>query len=498
MHDSMDAADELQALLSEAARVFGDYARQSQQGSRPIAGQSDAAQLRARLNLDEFPESGIGTRIWDDVQAVCQTAATTWSERFLYKLYAAPAPAGVLGELLVAVLNNNAHVFRAAPGGTLIEQAVARELARRAGCFDGRAAGLTFPGGSYANMHAMVVARNHVCPETRRAGSQGGRLAVFTSAHAHYSIDKAAMAMGVGLDNVVHVPVDAHGRMDAAQLRRLMQGAVARGSTPFFVNATVGTTVLGACDPVAELARVSAEFGAWLHVDASWGGPLALFADVFALPARGVDSLTVNPHKLLGVPLQCSFLLVREGLGAMRRALGLGAQYLFHGDVDECGGTESLIGEDAGDATLGCGRRPDAIKFWLMWRYYGTRYFEARVAHARRMALALAARVRERQQQTRRAGRWRLVAEPAGTCVCFWFAPRAVAGPEPDAQWGAATRRVCARINASGAMLLDYAAADARPDFFRIPLNSPAVSEQTLDQMLDLIERTGAELYELE
>ncbi|KAJ1837022.1 Glutamate decarboxylase 2, partial [Coemansia sp. RSA 2708] len=413
-------------------------------------------QLRARLNLDEFPESGIGTRIWDDVQAVCQTAATTWSERFLYKLYAAPAPAGVLGELLVAVLNNNAHVFRAAPGGTLIEQAVARELARRAGCFDGRAAGLTFPGGSYANMHAMVVARNHVCPETRRAGSQGGRLAVFTSAHAHYSIDKAAMAMGVGLDNVVHVPVDAHGRMDAAQLRRLMQGAVARGSTPFFVNATLGTTVLGACDPVAELAR------------------------------------------LLGVPLQCSFLLVREGLGAMRRALGLGAQYLFHGDVDECGGAESLVGEDAGDATLGCGRRPDAIKFWLMWRYYGTRYFEARVAHARRMALALAARVRERQQQTRRAGRWRLVAEPAGTCVCFWFAPRAVAGPEPDAQWGAATRRVCARINASGAMLLDYAAADARPDFFRIPLNSPAVSEQTLDQMLDLIERTGAELYELE
>ncbi|KAJ2474136.1 Glutamate decarboxylase 2, partial [Coemansia sp. RSA 2320] len=367
--------------------------------------------------------------------------------------------------------------------------AVARRLAELAGLPAATAGGLTFPGGAYANIHALMVARNRRFPELVRGGMGGlrGAPVVFTSTHAHFSIEKAAVAAGIGLDHVERVPTDSNGRMDGVALRRQVERAVARGDLPFFVNATAGTTVLGAFDPVDAIADVCADHGLWLHVDGAWGGPLALFCkDVCNVSGlHRADSLSVSAHKLLGVPLQCSFLLVRAGLGVMRDALGLGAQYLFHGDED-----------DVGDATLGCGRRPDAIKLWLAWRYYGTRHFRARLMAARARARALAAAVAARPACA--TGVWRLVAAPQSTCVCFWFVPGARAGGPPQPWWGRATALLCRHVNAAGHVLIDYAAVDlpggALPAFFRVPLNSPHVSSRTLEAVLDAIEAAAEAL----
>ncbi|KAJ2834617.1 Glutamate decarboxylase 2 [Coemansia erecta] len=497
--DSDDAAVELRKLLTEAAHVFSEYVRESQQPGAQVSGRiqgviADAAHSESDARM--FPDAGVGSRVWDDVRDVCAGAANTWSSAFLYKLYAAPAPMGIVGETLLAVLNNNAHVTRAAPSGAAIERAVARKLAQLLG-FPSSADGLTFPGGSYANLHALMTARNTRFPDVRTRGMSNVRGAVFTSAHAHYSIDKAAVAAGFGLDSVVYVPTDSVGCMDVHKLRELMLESQARGVEPFFVNATMGTTVLGACDPIASISRVCREFGAWLHVDGSWGGPHALFGDdpAFSVHNIHIDSFVVNPHKLLGVPLQCSFLIMRQGLNVMRRALGLGATYLFH-DEQVCG--EFDVPCDVGDATLGCGRRPDAIKFWLMWRYYGTQYFTNRVALARNTSLRLAELVRTR---TSLLGRWVLVTEPASTCVCFWFVPCAL--NDKRSEWGGATRRMCTHINDGGSMLLDYATVDAfdgtntctLPEFFRIPINNPSVSSATLNDVLNAIESAAAELY---
>ncbi|KAJ2764440.1 Glutamate decarboxylase 2, partial [Coemansia nantahalensis] len=276
------AADELQALLDEASRVFAAYVRRNQEPQAAVVSGKRAGELQHDLELDLFPEQGLGQRgIWGDVRAVCDAATNTWSGRFLYKLYAAPTPIGVVGEALTALLNNNSHVFCASPAGILIEARVAAKLAALAG-FPEQAGGLTFPGGSYSNIHALMTARNQRFPAVKRQGLcalAGVRPVVFASQHAHYSIDKAAMAAGIGLDGVIHVPADEGGRMDAAELRRMVQAAIAEGQTPFFVCATMGTTVLGACDPLADIAAVCEEFGVWLHVDGSWGGPLGLFAE---------------------------------------------------------------------------------------------------------------------------------------------------------------------------------------------------------------------------
>ncbi|KAJ2527297.1 Glutamate decarboxylase 2, partial [Coemansia sp. RSA 1937] len=209
--DSDAAAVELRKLLTEAAHVFSEYVRESQQPGAQVSGRiqgviANAAQSESDARM--FPDAGVGSRVWDDVRDVCAGAANTWSSAFLYKLYAAPAPMGIVGETLLAVLNNNAHVTRAAPSGAAIEQAVARKLAQLLG-FPSSADGLTFPGGSYANLHALMTARNTRFPDVRTRGMSNVRGAVFTSAHAHYSIDKAAVAAGFGLDSVVYVPTDS-------------------------------------------------------------------------------------------------------------------------------------------------------------------------------------------------------------------------------------------------------------------------------------------------
>ncbi|KAI9503850.1 pyridoxal phosphate-dependent transferase [Coemansia spiralis] len=479
---SEPASEELRTLLKTATNVFADYVARCQSAQAPILTQASGDELSER-----FSQLGPKTaNIWHDISEITATATNTWSDRFLFKLYAAPTPIGVVAETLLAVLNNNAHVFQASPVGAVLEAAVVRELARLAG-FPETTGGLTFPGGSYSNIHALMIARNTKFPEIKTKGISAP-LVVFTSAHAHYSIEKAAVAAGIGLDNVVKVPVDAGGRMDARALEQLVQSAA---GVPFFVNATMGTTVLGAFDQLEEIARVCQRHQLWLHLDGSWGGPLGLFADpaVFSYSMAPVDSLTINPHKLLGIPLQCSILLVRHGLHTMKSALGLSADYLFHSDSDKW---------DVGDATLGCGRRPDAIKLWVAWRYHGSAYFTGRVNHARRMALQMAEMVKVRS-----SGLWRLVCEPASTCVCFWFVPRGAARGV-DERWGRVTRAICERVNREGRVLIDYAAVDLPygqpaaqplPAFFRIPLNSPHTTRETLAAVLDAIEQAGHAIF---
>ncbi|KAJ2456868.1 Glutamate decarboxylase 2 [Coemansia sp. RSA 2424] len=502
-------ADELEELLREATQVFSDYVRTSRSAQAPVI----IAKTSGELDLTIPEEDGVGPAgIWNDVRTICGAATNTWSERFLYKLYASPTPIGVIGEALMGLLNNNAHVFQASPIGALLECQVGRRLAELAQFPADTAAGLTFPGGSYSNLHALMVARNRRFPELKRGGFAGAKLTrrpmVFTSAHAHYSIEKAAVAAGIGLDNVVSVPTDAAGRMDPHQLRVLVEQAVADGGAPFFVNATAGTTVLGAFDPIDAIADVCADHGLWLHVDGSWGGPLALFCaedDSEAFGGGGccvgrADSLTVNPHKLMGVPLQCSFLLLRDGLAPMREALGLGASYLFHNSqASQQQQQPTAAVDDVGDATLGCGRRPDAIKLWLAWRYHGSQHFRRRLRAARRLALAFAALVEARPPTA--LGSWRLAAQPQSTCVCFWFVPRHAESSElPQPAWGHATRQLCARLNAVGHVLVDYATADlpagALPAFFRLPINSPHVALETLAGVLAAIEQAAQALLD--
>ena len=120
---------------------------------------------------------------------------------------------------------------------------------------------------------------------------------------------------GFGSNNVRSVPIDKDGRMDAKALRKMVVQSKADGEVPFYVNSTAGTTVLGSFDPFDEIAEVCQEHNLWMHVDGSWGGSVVFNEEVARTRLKGAekaDSIVMSPHKMLGVPTTCSFLLGKD------------------------------------------------------------------------------------------------------------------------------------------------------------------------------------------
>jgi aromatic-L-amino-acid decarboxylase len=203
-----------------------------------------------------------------------------------------------------------------------------------------------------------------VCPEAGREGSAGGRLVVYTSEHAHSSVEKSAIAIGLGQDNVRKIPVDAAFCMRVDALEEAVVSDLHRGKQPCCIVPTVGTTSTTSVDPVAAVAAVAERAGAWLHVDASYSGSGAIVPEYRWL-LDGCDrahSLVVNPHKWLFTPVDLSaFYTSRPDI--LKRALSVVPEYL-------------KTGEDASalnlmDYGVPLGRRFRALKLWFVLRWFG-------------------------------------------------------------------------------------------------------------------------------
>lgn len=390
------------------------------------------------------------------------------------------------------------HVYQVSPALTVIEKHTARRLASLFGFTGPRAGGVTCQGGSSSNLTSLVTARNTLYPATKTAGHAAtpptGPFAVFTSVHGHYSVEKAAVTCGLGSAAVWTVPVDPKtGQMDPAQLQARIREARDKGHTPLYVNATAGTTVLGSYDPLGAIADVLAAEGPsagnakiWLHVDGSWGGP-AIFSPTQRYKLVGVeraDSVTVNPHKMLNVPVTCSFLLVPD-TAVLHRANTLPAGYLFHSvDPDS---EEIPEPWDLADLTLQCGRRADSLKLALAWVHTGTDGFAAAVDGAFARAAQLAGLLAEHEDFV-------LVSSNPPPClqVCFYYAPGAAGGVSEDKKVNTVrTKTIVERLVARGYMI-DYAPGE-KGSFFRVVVNALTLPG-TVEGLVKALEAVGREV----
>ncbi|KAI9643724.1 Glutamate decarboxylase 2 [Ciborinia camelliae] len=367
-------------------------------------------------------------------------------------------------------------VCAVSPALSVIEKTTARAFANLFGFNGPHAGGISTQGGSASNTTSIIIARNNLFPETKQTGNASHQFVLFTSAHGHYSLEKAAQMCGLGTNNVISVPVDPQGRMIPSELDRLIQKAKSENQTPFYVNATAGTTVHGSYDPFTEISRVCKSHNLWLHIDASWGGP-AIFSPTHQGKLSGshlADSLAVNPHKMMNVPLTCSFLLGPD-LSQFHQANTLPADYLFH-SIEE--GAEVW---DLADLTLQCGRRGDSLKLALAWIYYGTSGFASQIDHAFSLASALAHRVSAHPHL-------RLVSETPPPClqVCFYYAKGKQLG---DVNRNThITKEVAGKLLHRGFMI-DYASGE-RGKFFRVVVN-PQTKWETLVGLLKAIGEIG-------
>ncbi|KAF9364628.1 hypothetical protein BGX34_000932 [Mortierella sp. NVP85] len=454
MSDYCDDAKELDLLITRMKDLLVDFMHQSRQPDTPIVDYKEPHELERIMDFS-LPDIGVGPEgIFPTITQTLQYNVNTFSPRFMDKLYAGSSPIGVMAELLLAGLNGNSHVYHVAPVFTLMEIHVTRALARLFGFKGEHAGGLSSPGGSASNQLAMVTARNALFPEIKRHGyfprpsakemedlelqgyrvylgpaasSTYGKLIAFTSSAGHYSLQKAGAVMGLGTENIVGVPCDSYGAIMPSELERLLQEHIALGHTPFFINVTAGTTVLGAFDPIRPCAEIAKKYNCWLHVDGSWGGSTVFVPELAKTLLDGselADSITVNPHKMLQTSLQCSLLLVQD-TSVFPQANALKANYLFHGQT-----------HDLGDGTLGCGRRSDAVKLFLGWRYYGKLGYQARIEKSMSNVKRFVELLAQDDFRGQRIQMLRLGSDdddkdggvdkamPSLLQVCFWYRPR--------------------------------------------------------------------------
>lgn len=433
-------------------------------------------------------------------------SVNTWHQGFMDKLYASTNPPGVAAELVLSALNANVHVYHVSPALTVVEKHTAQRLANLFGLDGPRAGGISVQGGSASNTTSIVIARNNLYPETKHDGNAGHRFVVFTSSHGHYSIEKAAQMLGLGSKAAWGVPVDKAGRMIPSELERLVEKAKAEGRTPFYVNATAGTTVMGSFDPFPEIAAVCRKHGLWMHVDGSWGGSFAFSPRQRAKLAGAhlADSIAINPHKMLGAPVTCSFLLAAD-LRKFHRANTLPAGYLFHNDDTAprgCGGDADLSDDapevwDLADLTLQCGRRADSLKLFLGWTYYGTDGYAEQIDSACDVAAHLATIVSDNPN-------FILVSSNPPPClqVCFYYAPgKQMIYPrgcvDDEAQRGTLNSKVtqdAVHAIVDRGFMVDFAppadGEEGSGKFFRVVVNVNTQKE-TMDALLRAIEEVG-------
>lgn len=173
------------------------------------------------------------------------------------------------GEWLTATANTNMFTYEIAPVFILMENVVLSKMRQIIGWEGGDS--ILAPGGSISNLYAFLAARHKMFPNYKEHGAAGlpGQLVMFTSDQCHYSVKSCAAVCGLGTDHCVMVPSDEHGKMIISELERLILERKAKGHIPFFVNATAGTTVLGAFDNINQIADICQKYKCWLHIDVS-------------------------------------------------------------------------------------------------------------------------------------------------------------------------------------------------------------------------------------
>ena len=219
---------------------------------------------------------------------------------------------------------------------------------------------------------ALLMARDYKFPEIRTEGISQ-KITLYTSEASHYSISKNAVLSGIGRNYVRQIKTNQKGEMSATHLDEVIQQDIADGCIPFFVNATAGTTVLGAFDDITALSKVCKNYNLWLHVDGAYCGSV-IFSNKHKHLVNGLeltDSFSVNAHKMLGTPLGCS-IIITQHISQLHHSFSNEADYLYQTDGDDF---------NLGKTSLQCGRRNDALKLWTLWKSVGTKGLEKIVDH---------------------------------------------------------------------------------------------------------------------
>ncbi len=411
----------------------------------------------------EAPDHGESMdAILSDFERSIVPALTHWNHpRFLAYFAVSGSQPGILGEMLAAALNVNGMLWKSCPALTELEQVTLAWLRQWMG-LPAEFFGIIYDTASISSLHAIAAAREMADPQARTRGNTG-KLTMYTSEHSHSSIEKGGMTLGLGQDNIRKIPVDEAFRMRVDVLRQQMEADLHAGKKPFCVVATVGTTSTSSIDSVPEIADVAGQYGAWLHVDAAYGGAAAVVPELRGIldGAARAHSLVVNPHKWLFTPIDLSAFYTRKP-EILRRAFSLVPEYLKT--------TDDPRAVNYMDYGVQLGRRFRALKLWFVMRHFGrdgiVEIIRSHIAYAQKLAGLI-----------RSHPDFEVAAPTPFSLVCFRYR-----GSDED------NRRLLDRINASGKAFLSHTVLNGQ-FVLRLAIGNIATKWEDLEEVWELVQR---------
>ncbi|HET8675706.1 MAG TPA: pyridoxal-dependent decarboxylase, partial [Blastocatellia bacterium] len=387
--------------------------------------------------------------ILSDLERVVVPGVTHWNHPCFFAYFSTSASGpGILGEFFAAAFNVNAMLWRTSPSATELEEVTLSWLRQLMGLSEDFE-GVIYDTASISTLCAIAAAREAVPGiRVREEGLNGvesanKRLRLYCSEQAHSSVDKAAIMLGIGQAGIRKVATDSEFRMDPAMLARAVEEDRIHGWLPFCVVATLGTTSTTSIDPVPQIADVCEREKLWLHVDAAYGGSASIVPEMKWM-LEGVeraDSLVMNPHKWLFVPMDLSVLYCRR-IEVLKQAFSLVPEYLRTQMESEV--------KNFMDYGPQLGRRFRAIKFWFVMRYFGADGIKSRLRHHMELAREFASWVDES------ADFERLAPVPLST-VCFRAIPADTKIDLDDLN-----ERLLEEVNREGRVYLSHTKLDGR------------------------------------
>jgi aromatic-L-amino-acid decarboxylase len=368
------SADEFRAIADGVNRLVADFLSDLEE-RRTVSATSTTDTAAFDLPL---PEEGLGEAALRDLEAISEHLRAPTGRRLPYVLGSGD-PIGALGDLYASVLNQNVTAWRSAPAAVTIERSVLESLAAAIGC-DGFVGTFT-SGGSLGNLMALAMARESRAP-ANEDGAQPGAV-VYASEEVHMSIPKAVAMLGLGRASLRLIPVDENMRIQVPALETAIGRDREAGRRGIALVGSAGTIMSGAIDPLAELADVARRNELWFHVDGAYGAAAALAQPEKFVGMSRADSISLDAHKWLYQPLDCSVLLYRDE-DAARHAFAYSAEYVKTASDDPVAGFAFF------DQTIELSRRFRALKLWLSLRYHGLTAFRAAIAENIEQAKLLA------------------------------------------------------------------------------------------------------------
>jgi aromatic-L-amino-acid/L-tryptophan decarboxylase len=366
--------DEFRRLTKRFAELASDFLVSLD--SRDTVSASSGVATAAAFDVP-LAEEGIGEAILDDLAQITEHIRAPTGRRMPY-VVGSGEPIAALGDLYASLLNQNVTAWRSAPAAVTIERTVIAWLAELIGC-KGFKGSLT-SGGSLANLMALAMAREARAP----ANDEGAQACVvYASDEVHMSIPKAVATLGIGRNNLRLISVDADFRIDLGALESAIKADRKGGRRGVAVIGSAGTIMTGAIDPLPQLAEIAHANELWFHVDGAYGA-LAALAEPAKLEGLALaDSISVDAHKWLYQPLDCSALLYRE-IALARQTFSYSGEYVKTLTDDPIEGFTFF------DESLELSRRFRALKLWLSLRYHGRAAFREAIKENLRQARLLA------------------------------------------------------------------------------------------------------------